>query len=155
MADARIVALVACLGLAACGATDAGTPPPSPKPTLATTYTGLVKAPNEAGDRLRAASEDPAATIANLRPMAQTFMDSLIQLNHDLIAFEAQVPAADRTDVENLRQTLSKDQADLLTMIAAGSVQQFNAAYAKLSSDDAGTSATTVRSDLGLDAGNP
>jgi hypothetical protein len=153
----RILVLLGCLGLAACGAPGASTPSPSPTPTpdLAARYTELVKPPNAAGDHLRAASEDPAATIASLRPAAQAFLDSLTQLNQDLLAFQDQVPTADKADVAALRQTLSTDQADVRTMIAATSVPQFISAYAKLTSDDPGAAATTVRSDLGLDPGNP
>jgi hypothetical protein len=153
----RILALLGCLGLVACAAPGAVTPAASPTPAtdLAAKYTELVKPPNDAGDRLRAASEDPAATIASLRPPAQAFLDSLVQLNKDLIAFQEQVPATDKADVAALRQTLSTDEADVRNMIASTTVAQFNQAFAKLSADDPGQAATTVRSDLGLEAGNP
>jgi hypothetical protein len=155
----RILVLLGCLGLAACSAPGATTlvptPSPTPTPDLAARYTELVQPPNDAGDRLRAASDDPAATIASLRPAAQAFLDSLVQLDHDLVAFQDQVPAADKADVAALRQTLSRDETDVRSMIASTSVPQFTAAYAKLTTDDSGQAATTVRSDLGLDAGNP
>lgn len=157
MTSNRIVVLLGCLGLAACGVPSERTaaPSPTPRPDLAARYLELVKRPNDAGDRLRAASEDPAATMASLGPAAQTFLDSLVQLNQDLIAFQEQVPAADKGDVAALRQTLSTDEADLRRMIVTTSVSQFNSAYAKLTSDDTGGAATAVRSDLGLVAGNP
>jgi hypothetical protein len=153
----RFLVLLGGLGLVACATSSAGTPAASPTPTtdLAAKYTELVKPPNDAGDHLRAASDDPAATIASLRPTAQAFLDSLVQLNKDLVAFQELVPAADKPDVAALRQTLSTDEADVRNMIATTTVAQFNQAFAKLSSDDTGQAATTVRSDLGLEAGNP
>jgi hypothetical protein len=155
MIDPRILLLLGSLGLGACGGTSASAPAPSPTSDLAARYSELVLPPNQAGDRLNAASGDPAATITTLRASAQAFYDTLVQLNLDLVAFEQQVPKANRPHVAVLRQTISSDEADLQSMMAANSVAQFNQAYTKLSADDPGASATAVRSDLGLTAGNP
>lgn len=152
---------VSTLLVAACGAGSTSgpsrevSPATSPTPDMAALgarYLAIVGPTNTALDALSKALQAKGASAASVRPSAQKVLESEVQQNTALLAFEGQVPASIQPDVRSLRSASAGDIAALQQVVAATSALELNAAVAKLYSSvqASGQAAVLLRSDLGL-----
>lgn len=156
-----VAAGVLSLVLAACAAPASrsqSTPRPTATPlaVLAFEYSNLVRPVNRAySDLVTAlcfggATGCTPATMATAQPLFRTYQSSLTDLNDQLPAFQASVPAAAQADLGQYRQAIATEISDLSNVVQDTDETQFWADESRWAPETFRTDAADklVRADL-------